>query len=228
MRSVAATRTYFQITAIVCLAALMRLWGLGHADMVTDEALNSFRAVGMVDFLNTEFQTTPLEWFEEPQWWLRLSFHDHPPLSFLIQNIFFRMFGVGDLVARLPSACLGMGAVLLLYLLVLRWGNRRIALLAALILAVNNLHIWISRIALQESMLIFFMLLALIAMVCAFEKKKIGIGLVLYSDWECLPNIPFFISYRWCSSPPLLFHVSLLGQKNFGSRGVLQAFFSCP
>ena len=67
---------------------------------MSDESSLAFRAVGMMDFDESPVQTTPLEWFDPSTssgqvqpWWLRLSFHDQPPLLFLIQNGFMKVFG---------------------------------------------------------------------------------------------------------------------------------------
>lgn len=141
--------------------------------MVTDEALNSFRAVGMVDFLSTEFQTTPLEWLQESAWWLKFSFHDHPLLSFSVQHFFFRLFGDTVTVARLPFALFGVISVWLLYGLVKEiTGDEKIGLLSALALAVGSLSVWISRIALQEAMVIALGLLIVWLGLRAMREQK--------------------------------------------------------
>jgi len=169
------------------LAAGLRLWGLGGPDVVTDEAINSFRALGMVDFLSTEFQTTPFEWLQEKTWWLPLSFHDHPLLSFFIPHVFSRLFGDTLTVMRLPSALCGIVSVWLVYILVneiLRqaqddirkaqdenWSDG-VALVSAFVLAVSSLAVWISRTALQEAMVIAFGLLIMWLGLRASNKKK--------------------------------------------------------
>ncbi len=168
------------LVGILMLAAGLRLWGLGGPDVVTDEAINSFRAIGMVDFLSTEFQTTPFEWLQEKTWWLPLSFHDHPLLSFYIPHVFFGLFGDSVAVMRLPFALCGVASVWLVYLLVkeiLRqdrdenWSDT-VALVSAFVLAVSSLAVWISRTALQEAMVIAFGLLILWLGLRAQDKKK--------------------------------------------------------
>src|SRR3990167_9145720 len=110
---------------ILIIASVLRFWGLDNGDALSDEVLYAFRAIGMLDFDEAAEQTTPLEWWDtkasggkyEIPWWTRLSFHDHPPLVFLIQHFFMRIFGEHAWALRLPSALFGIASVLLLYLI---------------------------------------------------------------------------------------------------------------
>ena len=89
---------------ILLLAAGLRLYQLDRADVITDEALIAFRSLGYVDFFASPDQTTPWEWFSDVPAWARLSFHDHPPLVFLVQHGSFLLFGENELGLRLPFA----------------------------------------------------------------------------------------------------------------------------
>ena len=72
---------------ILALAAVLRLYGLSRGDTVNDEVFYGFRAVGLMDFDEAADQTTPWEWTDpEIPGWMRMSFHDHPPLVFWIQH----------------------------------------------------------------------------------------------------------------------------------------------
>ena len=112
------------IIAIVALAGILRLWGLGSAELVFDESFYSFRSIGWLDYLESPYQTTPIQWFAPsavegsilPKW-LNLSFHDHPPLFLWFKKIFFNLFGNSLFVSRLPSAIFGIGFVYLIYLI---------------------------------------------------------------------------------------------------------------
>ncbi len=165
---------------ILFIATVLRLINLSSGDPLGDEVLYGFRAIGMLDYDNAEFQTTPLEWSETQTnadkgsagsafsqrksaglpWWTRLSFHDHPPLVFLLQNLSMAVFGESVWGFRLPSAILGILSVYLLYLIGRRMFSESIGLLAAALTAVTVNHVFISRIGLQESAVIFFILLA--------------------------------------------------------------------
>ena len=182
------------LVVILLLAAFLRFWGLGSAEFYHDEGFTAFRSIGYLDYIQNDDQTTPIQWFKDAPslpWWTKLSFHDHPPLFFLIQNIFFKIFGNSLFAARLPSALAGVFSIYLVYLIsssifgtsdVLKTrtpdvqelrsqysGHREsrnrtsdfhiAGLLAAFLLSVNLIHIWISRSSLFESVQIFFILL---------------------------------------------------------------------
>src|SRR3989344_3897611 len=111
---------------ILVLAAIFRFFSLGQADVIGDESTYSFRALGYLDYF-AETQSTPISWFVSPPWWTKFSFHDHPPLNFLLNF---------------------------------------------LILAVNNFMVWLSRIGLQESLLISLILASFYFFILALEKQK--------------------------------------------------------
>ncbi len=87
--------------------------------MLGDEAAQAFRSIGYLDYLGSSFQTQPVDWFKDqelPRWTL-LSFHDDPPLFFLIQHLFFNVFGDTPLTARLPAVFAGTFSTWLIYLI---------------------------------------------------------------------------------------------------------------
>ena len=100
-----------KLLAILLFAFILWIWNIGAADLVSDEALYSFRALGWHDYLATDGQTTPFQWFGQIPWWANLSFHDAPPLVFGVQKIFFVIFGDNPFGARLPFV-LAMAATL--------------------------------------------------------------------------------------------------------------------
>ncbi|PIR97083.1 MAG: hypothetical protein COT91_03195 [Candidatus Doudnabacteria bacterium CG10_big_fil_rev_8_21_14_0_10_41_10] len=158
--------------AIILVAIFFRFYALDRADVLTDEASVSFRAIGYLDFLATPYQTTPLEWMDERPWWSYLSFHDHPPLNFLIQFFTFKVFGISTFAMRLPAALFGLLSVGLLYLISRQLASEAIGFLAAGFLAVNSYHVWVSRVALQESASIFFVLLSFWVLLKAISKAS--------------------------------------------------------
>ncbi len=146
------------LTWILLLATVLRLWRLGAADVITDEVFYAFRGLGYLDYDVGLTQTSPIQWLDARPWWSWLSFHDHPPLIFLIDFIFLKLGGVSLWIVRLPAVIAGVGSVALVYLMG-NLKNRRVGLIASLLLAVSTYHVWISRIGLQESVVIFFFLL---------------------------------------------------------------------
>ncbi|MEK9170507.1 MAG: glycosyltransferase family 39 protein [Patescibacteria group bacterium] len=146
---------------ILIVSAALRLISLSSGDTINDEVFMSFRGLGMIDFDEASAQTTPLEWLDgNIPWWTHFSFHDHPPLVFFVQHIFMKILGENNLAFRLPSALLGIASVYLIYLLGALLYSENIGLIAATLLGTTLNNVYISRVGMQESYVIFFMLLA--------------------------------------------------------------------
>ncbi|MBI2454493.1 MAG: glycosyltransferase family 39 protein [Parcubacteria group bacterium] len=156
---------------ILASAFILRIWGLGLDELIFDEGLYSFRSIGYLDYLESPYQTTPVQWFTNGErqrtilseseglpWWLNLSFHDHPPLLFLIQHLFFSIFGDSLFAARLPSALFGLASVYLIYLIGRKLFDEKMGLISAFIFAVSFAHASVSRLAMMEGLLFFFIL----------------------------------------------------------------------
>src|SRR5262245_21414142 len=102
------------LAASLAVAAFFLFFRLGSHDPLTDEEEGAFRSIGYLDFLDAPYQTTPYEWFDRPPWWVGLSFHDHPPLVFLVQHFLLRLSGDSLIALRLPFALLGLASLVLL------------------------------------------------------------------------------------------------------------------
>lgn len=190
------------ILAILIAASILRLWGLNRGDTMNDEVFYAFRAIGLLDFDHAEFQTTPLEWFD-PQIpvWTKFSFHDHPPLVFWVQHYFIKIFGENNFAFRLPSVLLGTASVYLLYLIGTLLYSRTVGLVSSLILAVTVNHVYISRTGLQESYVIFFLLLTSYFFLKALKKDSyfiwagLSLGLALLTKYNSFVLVPIFLTY---------------------------------
>jgi len=187
---------------ILLIAALLRLWGLNQGDPLGDEGDLAFRAIGMLDFDAAAAQTTPLEWFDpDIPSWTRLSFHDHPPLVFLIQNIFMKIFGENNFGFRFPSALFGVVSVYLLYLIGRRLFTENVGLLSAAIMALTANHVFISRVGLQESYVIFFILIATYFFLKALREANYliwtgaAVGLGMLAKYTVFIVAPIFVIY---------------------------------
>lgn len=193
----------YALIAILVLAAVLRLWNISAGDITgNDEVLYAFRAIGMMDFDEAEFQTTPLEWFDPNiPWWTNLSFHDHPPLVFLIQSFFMKIFGESVFAFRLPSALFGIASVYLVYLIGLRLFSKNAALLAAALTAITVNHVYISRIGIQESYVIFFLLLTSYLFLESLDEDKylpwtgVVFGFALLTKYTTGVLLPIFLTY---------------------------------
>ncbi|MFA5126637.1 MAG: glycosyltransferase family 39 protein [Patescibacteria group bacterium] len=186
---------------VAAAAAFLRFFALARADVLTDEASLALRSIGYFDWLATPYQTTPLEWLNTRPWWSYLSFHDHPSFSFFLQWLQLQMTDVSLLAVRFWPALYGLVSIYLLYLIAKRLFNNRVAWLAAILLAVNNLHVWVSRLALQESLSILLILLGVWLFLKSVENKKyfyvwgIVLGLALMTKLTTIVLLPVFFTY---------------------------------
>ncbi|NJL31022.1 MAG: phospholipid carrier-dependent glycosyltransferase [Phycisphaerales bacterium] len=121
--SAPSTRSFwlgFLLVAVVAFST--RLIALGHLQPWEDEIWSYMGSTDLVDKM--------LRW-ETP------GNREHSPLPFLEIKITRALLGDSWFTLRLPSALYGAGSVVLMYLVLARWVSLRVALLAALLLAVH-------------------------------------------------------------------------------------------
>ncbi len=180
---------------VLVLGAALRLWGLGGAELFQDEGAYGFRSIGYLDFLQNDDQTTPIQWFRDGRlpWWTRLSFHDHPPLFFLVNNVFATLFGDSRFVMRLPAALAGILSLYFIYLIFRRVSkNDYVGVLGAVFLAVNHIHIWISRSIGLESLLVFLIIFGIHAFLLFLEDRRywywvgLAMGLAMLAKYTAI------------------------------------------
>ena len=184
---------------IIALSIFFRFFLLDQADMVGDESTYSFRAFGYLDSFVSSGQVTSIDWFDIPPWWSKLSFHDHPPLSFILNKIFLNLFGPTPFAARFLVALAGVFSTFLIYLISQKWYGENVGLLAALFFAINNFTVWIGRVGLQESLLIALVLTSLYFFILAQEKKTLlyfsalFLGLAFLTKYTAIFVLPFYL-----------------------------------
>lgn len=190
------------LIAILFASAILRVGWLSRGDTVNDEVFYAFRGLGMMDFDEAPAQTTPWEWTDpNVPGWAKLSFNDHPPLVFLAENISMKIFGESSFGFRLPSALLGAASVYLVYLLGAALYSSGVGLAVAALFAVTLNNVYISRTGMQESYVIFFMLLASYLFLKALEKDKyflwLGVvfGLGIMVKYNVFILAPIFLAY---------------------------------
>ena len=207
---------YYFLAAIVLLAAFLIFFRLDRFDMRTDDVLYSIRAIGYIDFLDSNLQTSPFTWFEKLPWWSRLSFHDAPPLVFLIQFIFFKILGVSLISARLPFALAGISSVVLVYFIGRRLYHEKIGLLAAFLLTIFTYQIWASRVGYLEPIALFFALLAFLFFLKAMEKDKffiwfgVFVGLAILSKYTAIFVLIAALAYLFFENKKFLLNKNLI------------------
>lgn len=195
------------LPAILVLAIFLRFYQLSAADVISDEAMIAFRSVGYIDYLASPSQPTTWEQFPGAlPAWARLSFHDHPPLTFAVQWVSFKIFGVNNFALRFPFALAGVVSVYLVYLITRKLFHETAALSAAAISAIAAPTVWVSRIGLQESLLIFFALISVYWYRRALDDHRFlpavgfALGLGLLTKYTiiavALPLLLHFLIYR--------------------------------
>lgn len=90
-------------------------------------------------------------------------YFDHPPLGFNLMALSFSLFGVNEFSARMPSAFLGFGCVILTYLIGKTLFNRFAGLSAGLMLTSSVWFIFRAREADLDTPFLFFYLLCVLA-----------------------------------------------------------------
>lgn len=86
-----------------------------------------------------------------------------PVFLYWLMSLSYRLFGVSEFAARFPSALFGVALILLQYLFLRRWRGTPVDLFGGLMLLLNIEIIGLGRLALTDSVLIFFTTLALYA-----------------------------------------------------------------
>lgn len=187
----------FLLVLILVLAAILRIGWLSRGDVLTDESAYAFRSIALIDYYGDKLQTTPYEWFDpDIPFWTRLSFHDHPPLLFLIQYVFMRVLGDTHFAFRLPSALLGIASVYLIYKIGLKLYSRNVGLLAAALLAVTANHVYISRVGFHGVYIVFFLLLVSYLFLRSFDNDKyfiwtgVAVGMALLTHYALFIVVP--------------------------------------
>ncbi len=116
--------------------------------------------------------------FKQPVWTGYLDYEEfstHPNYGyFLILALFFKLFGLGIIQARLVSVIAGFLLLTTVYHMTKQMTTKRTAVIAALVLAINPLFILSARMVRQEMMLTLFGFLAfsLIVLGCKEQNKK--------------------------------------------------------
>jgi hypothetical protein len=119
----------------------------------------------------------------------------HPPLAKLGMVAGMLIFGENSFGWRFPGAILGVGSVLLVYLIAkYLFKDEVLGLISAGVFALDGLPLVMSRIAMNDSYLLFFVLLS----IYLYLKDKnlfsaIAFGLAISSKWSAVWAIPIFI-----------------------------------
>jgi len=161
---------------ILSLAALLRFWNLGTPDsLVFDEV---YYVDGARDYLAGGVEVTNGA----------AEFVVHPPLGKWLIALGIALFGDTSTGWRIASAVIGTLSIALIYLVAKRLFNSDyLALVAAGLMTIDGLHLVMSRTALLDIFLMFFLLAAFLALL--YEKHlstAILLALALATKWSAV------------------------------------------
>lgn len=94
-------------------------------------------------------------------WFNGQAFTDHPPLGFWLMAASYKLFGISEFATRLPSALMGIGSVVLTFLVGKKLINRRVGLMASAMLGSSLWFVLRARSGNLDVPLVFFYLLTI-------------------------------------------------------------------
>jgi 4-amino-4-deoxy-L-arabinose transferase-like glycosyltransferase len=137
------------LTIVFLLAAgfLLRIYDLGAQSFWLDESISSIAAIALME------KGMPI---------LPSGFmYSREILNTFLMASSFKIFGINEFAARLPSVLFGTLTILLVYIIGSKWGNKRIGIIAALLVTFSVWEIAWSRQARMYQQLQFFYILSL-------------------------------------------------------------------
>lgn len=145
------TNNLLNLAILTILALLLLFVGLGSMGLTDrDEGRNAEAGREMFETGNWVSPTFNYE----PRF-------QKPVMVYWLMSLSYLTFGVSEWAARLPSAVFGVGLILMQYLVLAKLRGTTVGLLGALMLLLNAEIIGLSRMALTDSVLIFFTTLSL-------------------------------------------------------------------
>ena len=156
------------IILILVIASILRLWNISKVpvSLFSDELDIGYQAYSIIK--------TGKDYMGNP-WPLAFqSYADaRTPLYIYsaIPSVYF--FGITPLGVRFPAILFGVLGILALYLLISEISDRRIAIIAAILLSLSPWHIQYSRAAFEVTELLFFLLIGLYFFFRADRRKNL-------------------------------------------------------
>ncbi|MEY3319921.1 MAG: hypothetical protein RL393_501 [Actinomycetota bacterium] len=170
---------------ILLLTALIRFWNLGTPDkLVFDEV---YYVDGAKDYLTNGVETTKGA----------AEFVVHPPVGKWLIALGIQILGDSPGGWRLSAAIFGTFSILLIYFVALRlFSSQFLALVSAGLMSIDGLHLVMSRTALLDIFLMFFLLAAFLALL--HERHIVAallLGLALGTKWSAIYFIAAILIY---------------------------------
>jgi len=146
----------------------------------------------------------------------------HPPIAKEGMWLSMIVFGERAVGWRFPGVILGTGSVLLIYLITKKlFKDEALSLIASFLFALDGLPLVMSRIGMNDSYLLFFILLTVyLSLVNKYFLSAVALGLALSSKWSAVWVIPIIVlihftfkrklklNYLWYFVIPLLVYLA--------------------
>lgn len=138
-------RNHLLLIVIFLVGLALRIYDLGSESIWYDEAISiAVAKLGLIDQIS----------------WSYLQNDNNPLLYYELLHFWVWIFGDSELVVRVPSALFGSFSILAIYMVGRLTFNKKVGLIAALILATSVFHIKYSQEARAYSLLAFLTLLS--------------------------------------------------------------------
>ena len=180
----ARLREIAPISLIIAFALILRLWRLNlPKGYIFDEVYYAKNANSLIRNgveLNAQGQA---------------EFIVHPPLGKWLIGIGIKVFGNDEFGWRISAAVIGTLSVVLIYLITKElFKSVFLSNVAAALMAFDGLALVMSRVALLDIFLMFFILLAFYFLIKnKIWLSEVAIGLAASTKWSAIFLIPFFI-----------------------------------
>jgi dolichyl-phosphate-mannose--protein O-mannosyl transferase len=164
------------LALILAVAGLFRFWNLGVPNkLVFDEV---YYVDGANDYLDNAVELTNGA----------AEFVVHPPVGKWLIALGIQLFGDSPVGWRFSAALFGTLSILIIYFLALRLFNSPLlALISAGLMSIDGLHLVMSRTALLDIFLMFFLLAAFLALL--YERHVVAallLGFALGTKWSAV------------------------------------------
>lgn len=168
----------YLLISILAIATILRLFHLNFQSLWLDEIFTL--SISNPDLTSQEF-------LDEMH--LREGF---PYLYFYILKIFYFIFGYSEWTARLFSALAGVGGVYGIYLIGKELISKNTGLIAALLVAFSEYHIFISQDARPYSLYFFTVILSFYSLIIFLKNQNLKSSLIYGLFTALLLNTNFF------------------------------------
>ena len=176
-------RKYFALILILTFAAFLLSSNInkpfiGHHDWNGAWYSNQARNFIKYGYLKTKFGAVMNNDIVSAQ---DFRFFTHyPPLLPIFISLSFKIFGISESAARVIPLIFTLGTILLMYIISLKFFNRRIAILSSLLTTIFPITIYFGKMPVQEVIVIAPILLSVLRYFIFFEKPSRKNLLILF------------------------------------------------